>query len=41
MPGRGTLRPTALEALAAWVPSDGPHVDVAVSAPWEVPNWGT
>ena len=23
-----------------WVPSDGPCVDVTVSAPWEVPNWG-
>ena len=40
VPGRGKLRPTALEALATWVPSDGPRVNVAVSAPWEVPNWG-
>ena len=41
VPGWRTLHPTALEVLAAWVPSDGPRVDVAVSAPWEVPNWGT
>ena len=40
VPGWGTLRPTALETLTAWVPSDGPRVDVTVSAPWEVPNWG-
>ena len=40
VPGRGKLRPTALEALAAWVPSDRPRVDVTVSTPWEVPNWG-
>ncbi|KAF8265831.1 hypothetical protein EI94DRAFT_1702183 [Lactarius quietus] len=33
------LHPTALEALAAKVPSDGPHVNVIVIAPWEVPNW--
>ena len=41
VPGWGTMRPTALEALTAWVPSDGPRVDVTVSAPWEVPNWGS
>src|SRR5579859_8191225 len=41
LPGRGTLRPTALEALAAWVPSDGPRVDITALAPWEVPNWVT
>ena len=40
VPGQGMLRPTALEALAVWVPSDGPCVNVMVSAPWEVPNWG-
>ena len=41
VPGQGTLCPTALEALTVWVPSDGPHVDIKISAPWEVPNWGT
>ena len=39
VPGRGNLRPTALEALATWVPSDGPRIDVTAIAPWEVPNW--
>ena len=32
--------PTALEALAAQVPFDGPRADVVAIAPWEVPNWG-
>ena len=39
VPGRGNLCPTALEALTAWVPSNGPHVDVMAITPWEVPNW--
>jgi hypothetical protein len=33
--------PTALEALAARVPSDGLHVDITALAPWEVPSWRT
>lgn len=37
--GRTTQRPTALEALAARIPSDGPRVDLKAIAPWEVPNW--
>jgi hypothetical protein len=39
LPGKRNQRPTALEALALKVPSSGPKVDVAVLAPWEVPNW--
>ncbi|KAH8986279.1 hypothetical protein EDB92DRAFT_1262340 [Lactarius akahatsu] len=39
VPGRRTRRPTALEALAARVPSTGPRVDITAVAPWEVPNW--
>jgi hypothetical protein len=37
--GRSTQRPTALEALAARIPSDGPHVNIMSVPPWEVPNW--
>ena len=37
--GRRNQRPTALEALAARVPSWGPRVDVTWISPWEVPNW--
>jgi hypothetical protein len=37
--GRSTQRPTALEALAARIPSDGPRVNVTSVPPWEVPNW--
>ncbi|KAH9014023.1 hypothetical protein EDB85DRAFT_2215399 [Lactarius pseudohatsudake] len=38
--GRGAnRRPTALEALAARIPSDGPRVDVTAVAPWEIPIW--
>src|ERR1700677_1606878 len=37
--GRRNQPPTALEALAARVPSEGPRVDVTAVAPWEVPNW--
>ena len=40
MPSWGKLHPTALEALIMWVLSDRPHIDITVSAPWEVPNWG-
>jgi hypothetical protein len=39
LPGKRNQRPTALEALALRVPSDGPKVDIAAVAPWEVPNW--
>jgi hypothetical protein len=39
LPGKRNQRPTALEALALKVPSSGPKVDIAVLAPWEVPNW--
>jgi hypothetical protein len=39
LPGKRNQHPTALEALALKVPSLGPKVDVAVLAPWEVPNW--
>jgi hypothetical protein len=39
LPGKWNQHPTALEALALKVPSSGPKVDVAVLAPWEVPNW--
>jgi hypothetical protein len=39
LPGKRNQRPTALEALALKVPSEGPKVDVAAIAPWEVPNW--
>ena len=35
-----TQCPTALEALAARIPFDGPHVNVVAVPPWEVPNWG-
>ena len=38
--GRQNQCPTVLEALAARVPSWGPHVDLKVIAPWEVPNCG-
>jgi hypothetical protein len=38
-PSLVTRCPTALEALAARVPSDGPRVDVTAMAPWEVPFW--
>jgi hypothetical protein len=37
--GWSTQRPTALEALAAQIPSDGPRVNVTSVPPWEVPNW--
>jgi hypothetical protein len=37
--GRSSQRPTALEALAARIPSDGPRVNVMSVPPWEVPNW--
>jgi hypothetical protein len=36
---RSAQRPTALEALGARVPADGPRADVVAIAPWEVPNW--
>jgi hypothetical protein len=39
LPGKRNQRPTALEALAQKVPSEGPRVDVVAIAPWEVPNW--
>jgi hypothetical protein len=39
LPGKCNQRPTALEALALKVPSEGPRVDVVAVAPWEVPNW--
>jgi hypothetical protein len=39
LPGKCNQRPTALEALALKVPSEGPRVDVVAIAPWEVPNW--
>jgi hypothetical protein len=39
LPGKCNQRPTALEALALKVPSEGPRVDVMAIAPWEVPNW--
>jgi hypothetical protein len=39
LPGKRNQRPTASEALALKVPSEGPKVDVAAIAPWEVPNW--
>ena len=32
-------RPTALEALGARVPADGPRADVVAVPPWEVPIW--
>ena len=32
-------RPTALEALGARVPADGPRADVVAIPPWEVPIW--
>jgi hypothetical protein len=32
-------RPTALEALGARVPPEGPRTDVVAIPPWEVPNW--
>jgi hypothetical protein len=37
--GQRNQCPTALEALALTVPSDGPRVDHAAISPWEVPNW--
>jgi hypothetical protein len=39
LPGKRNQCPTALEALALKVPSEGPKVDVVALAPWEVPNW--
>jgi hypothetical protein len=39
LPGKRNQRPTALEALALKVPSEGPRVDIVAVAPWEVPNW--
>jgi hypothetical protein len=39
LPGKRNQRPTALEALALKVPSEGPKVDIVALAPWEVPNW--
>jgi hypothetical protein len=39
LPGKRNQRPTALEALALKVPSEGPRVDIVAIAPWEVPNW--
>jgi hypothetical protein len=39
LPGKRNQRPTVLEALALRVLSEGPKVDVAAIAPWEVPNW--
>jgi hypothetical protein len=39
LPGKRNQRPTALEALALKVPSEGPKVDIVAIAPWEVPNW--
>ena len=36
---RPAQRPTALEALGARVPADGPRADVGAIPPWEVPNW--
>jgi hypothetical protein len=39
LPGKRNQRPTALEALAHKVPSEGPRVDIVAIAPWEVPNW--
>ena len=41
VPGQGNLHPTALEALAVWVPSDGPRVNITAITPWEVPNWAS
>ena len=32
-------RPTALEALGARVPAEGPRADIVAVPPWEVPNW--
>jgi hypothetical protein len=32
-------RPTALEALAAQIPSDGLRINIMSVPPWEVPNW--
>jgi hypothetical protein len=37
--GQRNQCPTALEALALQVPSDGPRVDHTAVSPWEVPNW--
>jgi hypothetical protein len=39
LPGKRNQCPTALEALALKVPTEGPRVDVVAIAPWEVPNW--
>ena len=38
--GRRNQHPTVLEALTARVPSWGPHVNLKVIAPWEVPQLG-
>jgi hypothetical protein len=37
--GQRNQCPTALEALALKVPSDGPRVNHTAVSPWEVPNW--
>jgi hypothetical protein len=39
LPGKCNQCPTALEALALKVPSEGPRVDIVAIAPWEAPNW--
>jgi hypothetical protein len=39
LPGKCNQCPTALEALALKVPSEGLRVDIVAIAPWEVPNW--
>ena len=38
-PRHTAQRPTALEALGARVPADGPRADVVAVPPWEVPIW--
>ena len=38
-PTRPIQRPTALEALGARVPADGPRANVVAIPPWEVPIW--
>jgi hypothetical protein len=39
LPGKCNQCPTALEALALKVLSEGPRVDIVAIAPWDVPNW--
>jgi hypothetical protein len=39
LPGKRNQCPTALEALALKVPSEGPRVDIVAIAPCEVPDW--